>query len=536
MRILHLEDNPADSQLVERLLAGHGLEPDVIRATSLEEFRHELQHSDVDAVVVDNGVPGFDGLSAVRLSKGLSPSVPVIVCSGSADGEHIAAAMREGASDYVDKNQMWRLVPALQKARAPPVSSSIERLSRQHAAMSRLVGVVQELSLARDLPAVMTIVRRAARELTNADGATFVLREGDQCHYADEDAISPLWKGQRFALNNSISGWAILNERPVAIEDVFADDRIEASPYQQTFVKSLAMAPIRTAAPMGAIGVYWATRHACTADELMLLEALANTTAVAIENVQVYRELESRVRSRTNELEAANKELEAFTYAVSHDLRAPLRALSGELGILNEDFGHLDLRLSARIASARSHVSRMYDLIDDLLRLSGITRRELKIERFDLSQIANEIIDRLRTTQPTRAINVRIEPGVFVDADRGLLTVLMENLLSNAWKYTSHRSEGSIEFRVTSGDDSPRIFQVIDNGAGFDQRYAKRLFEPFQRLHQQQEFSGTGVGLATVQRIAHRHRGDVWGQSDGPGRGSTFSFTLGTNGNADLES
>jgi hypothetical protein len=255
-----------------------------------------------------------------------------------------------------------------------------------------------------------------------------------------------------------------------------------------------------------------------------------------MENVQVYRELESRVHSRTKELEAANKELEAFTYAVSHDLRAPLRALSGELAILNEDFGHLDLRLSARIASARSHVSRMYDLIDDLLRLSGITRRELKIERFDLGQIANEIVDRLRAGQPNRAINVRIERGVFVDADRGLMTVLMENLLSNAWKYTSHRNEASIEFRVSSEDDSPRIFQVIDNGAGFDQRYAKRLFEPFQRLHQQQEFSGTGVGLATVQRIARRHNGDVWGQSEGAGRGSTFSFTLGTHDNADLES
>ncbi len=535
MRILHLEDNPADSQLIHRLLEGHGMEPEVVRASSLEEFRRGLEDREVVAVLVDNGVPGFDGLSAIRLSKGLHPRLPVIVCSGAGDGEQIAAAMREGASDYIDKHQLWRLVPALQKARAPQLSSSIERLSRQHAAMSRLVGVVQELSLARDLSAVMTIVRRAARELTNADGATFILRDGEQCLYADEDAISSLWKGQRFALTNSISGWSILNSRPVAIEDVFNDERVQAGAYRSTFVRSLAMAPIRTAAPMGAIGVYWAQRHVCTADELMLLEALANTTAVAMENVQVYGELESRVRSRTKELEAANKELEAFTYAVSHDLRAPLRALSGELGILNEDFGHLDLRLSARIASARSHVSRMYDLIDDLLRLSGITRRELKIERFDLSQVASEIMNRLRTTQPNRKANIRIERAAIIDADRGLMTVLMENLLSNAWKYTSHQTESSIEFRVSSGDDARRIFQVIDNGAGFDQRYAKRLFEPFQRLHQQQEFSGTGVGLATVQRIVHRHAGEVWGESEGPGHGATFSFTLGAQGDGDAE-
>lgn len=537
MRILHLEDNPADSLLIERLLEGHGLQPDVIRAGSIEEFRRGLEERQLDAVLIDNGLPGFDGPSAVRMSKGRNPSVPVIVCSGSATGEDIASAMREGAADYVDKQQLWRLVPALQKTRTAPFNASFsERLGRQHAAMSRLVGVVQELSLARDLSAVTTIVRRAARELTHADGATFVLREGEQCFYADEDAISPLWKGQRFALNDSISGWAIRNARPIAIEDVLNDDRVSADFYRPTFVKSLVMAPIRTAAPLGAIGVYWASRHACTADELMLLEALANTTAVAMVNVQVFEELESRVRSRTRELQDANRELEAFTYAVSHDLRAPLRALSGELGMITEDFGDLNLSLSARISSARGHVSRMYDLIDDLLRLSGITRRELKIERFDLSRLADEIIGRLRNLHPTRLVNVRIERGVLVDADQGLMMVLMENLLSNAWKYTSHQAEASIEFRTVCGDDGLRVFQVLDNGAGFDQRYAKRLFEPFQRLHRPQEFAGTGVGLATVQRIVRRHDGEVWGESPGPELGSTFSFTLGSGANADLES
>jgi hypothetical protein len=252
-------------------------------------------------------------------------------------------------------------------------------------------------------------------------------------------------------------------------------------------------------------------------------------------NVEVYGELESRVRSRTRELQDANRELEAFTYAVSHDLRAPLRALSAELGMITEDFGDLNLSLSARIGAARGHVTRMYDLIDDLLRLSGITRRELRVEHFDLSHLAKEIIDRLRSMHPARVVSVRIERDVFVDADRGLMTVLMENLLSNAWKYTSHKEEASIEFRTVCGDDSRRIFQVIDNGAGFDQRYAKRLFEPFQRLHRQQEFSGTGVGLATVQRIVRRHDGEVWGESAGADMGSTFSFTLRSGGNADLE-
>lgn len=536
MRILHLEDDPSDSMLIERMLQEHGLAPDLTRARSVEDFRRHIEDGIFDAVVVDSGVPGFDGLSAIRLSKEVNPRTPVIVCSGSAEGEQVTAAMKEGASDYVDKNQMWRLVAALHRTQTPHSSHSIERLSQQHAAMSRLVGVVQELSLARDLPSITAIVRRAARELTNSDGATFVLRDGEECLYADEDAISPLWKGQRFPIDGCISGWSILNARPVAVADVFDDPRVLVKPYRNTFVRSLAMAPIRTAAPMGAIGVYWARRHSCTADELMLLEALANTTAVAMENVQVYAELEHRVQSRTRELEAANEELEAFTYAVSHDLRAPLRALSGQLSLLGEESGQADARLHARLENAKAHVARMYGLIDDLLRLSGITRRELKVDRFDLGALAAQILDHLRSTQPQRAASIHVQRNVYVDADRGLMTVLLDNLLSNAWKYTSHRPEARIEFRVASSDESGRIFQVLDNGAGFDARYARRLFQPFQRLHHAHEFAGTGVGLATVQRIVRRHGGEVWGESAGPDQGSVFSFTLGASFNSDEES
>src|SRR5262245_54236358 len=167
--------------------------------------------------------------------------------------------------------------------------------------MQHLVTVVQRLSQARTLDAIMVIVRRAARELTDADGATFVLRDQNLCYYADEDAISPLWKGQRFPMSACISGWAMLNRQPAVIEDIYADARIPAEAYRPTFVKSLAMVPIRTKAPIGAIGNYWATRHTPTAEELHLLQALANTTAVAMENVHVYGELEQRVKDRTAE-------------------------------------------------------------------------------------------------------------------------------------------------------------------------------------------------------------------------------------------
>jgi len=172
-----------------------------------------------------------------------------------------------------------------------------------------LIQVVQDLSLARDLSRIMEIVRRAARVLTGSDGATFVLREGEQCYYADEDAIGPLWKGSRFPMNMCISGWVMDHCESVLIEDVYADERIPADFYRQTFVQSLAMVPIRCEEPVGAIGSYWATKTLPTPEQMRLLKALAGTTAVAMENVRIHAEMEQRVRERTAELEAANQEI-----------------------------------------------------------------------------------------------------------------------------------------------------------------------------------------------------------------------------------
>jgi len=175
--------------------------------------------------------------------------------------------------------------------------------------MERLIGAVQELSMARDLAAVQRIVRTTARALCGADGATFVLRQNGYCYYADEDAISPLWKGHRFPLETCVSGWAMLNRKPAVITDIYKDPRVPHEAYRPTFVKSLAMVPIRTLDPVGAIGNYWAELHTPRDSELRLLQALADATAVAMENVQLYQELEARVQARTAELMAANEEI-----------------------------------------------------------------------------------------------------------------------------------------------------------------------------------------------------------------------------------
>lgn len=175
--------------------------------------------------------------------------------------------------------------------------------------MARLLRAVQELSLARSIGAIQDVVRTAARELTGCDGATFVLRDGGECYYVDEDAIGPLWKGRRFPLETCISGWVMTHREPAVITDVYADDRIPHAAYRETFVTSLVMVPIRTLDPVGAVGNYWADAHPPTAHEVELLQALADATSIAMENVRIYAELEERVRDRTAELERAYEEI-----------------------------------------------------------------------------------------------------------------------------------------------------------------------------------------------------------------------------------
>lgn len=195
-----------------------------------------------------------------------------------------------------------------------------------------LVAAIQRLSLARSIEDIQEIVRSAARRLTGADGATFVLREGEHCYYADEDAISPLWKGQRFPLSACISGWAMLNRQPAVIEDIYSDERIPHDAYRPTFVQSLAMVPIRTLAPVGAIGNYWARRHQPSAQEIELLQGLADSTAVAMENVRVYRELEQARLETLERLALAAEYRDDQTHEHTERVARTAALLAGALG------------------------------------------------------------------------------------------------------------------------------------------------------------------------------------------------------------
>jgi PAS domain S-box-containing protein len=239
--------------------------------------------------------------------------------------------------------------------------------------------------------------------------------------------------------------------------------------------------------------------------------------------------LGQRVRQRTTHLEQANKNLEAFTYSVAHDLRTPLRGISGFAEVLRDDYGdRLDAPGRDYADRVQAGCAQMGALIDDLLQLLHVTQAEMNLQEVDLSAEVTAVCDLLRTREPGRQVQVIVEDGVRVTADRPLIRTVLENLLGNAWKFTAGRERATIEFATTAVGEAPLCCYVRDNGAGFDPAYVGKLFQPFQRLHHACEFPGTGVGLASVQRIVQRHGGRTWAEGN-VGRGATIYFTLDAN-------
>ncbi|HUF18278.1 MAG TPA: ATP-binding protein [Thermoanaerobaculia bacterium] len=236
-------------------------------------------------------------------------------------------------------------------------------------------------------------------------------------------------------------------------------------------------------------------------------------------------ELENRVELRTRELETANRELESFSYAVSHDLRAPLRAIEGfSRMVVERHAGDLPEQGRHYLQRVRAASNRMAEIIDGLLDLSRLSRGDLKTDDVDLTQLAGEIVEDLRAVDPDRAADLSIQSGLHTIGDRRLLTAMLQNLIANAWKFTSGNDHAVIEVGANRDAENPH-FYVRDNGAGFKQKHIDRLFKPFQRLHTVDEFEGTGLGLAIVQRVANRHGGAVWAEGE-VGKGATFWFSL----------
>ena len=285
-----------------------------------------------------------------------------------------------------------------------------------------------------------------------------------------------------------------------------------------------------------ALGEMGARVTATSGDEIGQVGLAFNDMAQELQNI--HASLEQRVVERTAQLQAANKEMEAFTYSVSHDLRAPLRAVHGfSQALLNKYAGALDDQGKHYLSRIQENTSRMGQLIDDLLSLARISRREMKHDLVNLSELAREIAAELKAQEPERQVVFEIEGQVEGRGDAGLIRDVLQNLLGNAWKFTSTRAQAQIQFGIARPSPAGRgmsigqgegetVYFVKDNGAGFDMAYANKLFGAFQRLHSTDEFPGTGIGLATVQRIIHRHGGRIWAEAESE-KGAAFYFTLG---------
>ena len=391
----------------------------------------------------------------------------------------------------------------------------------------RILATVRNLAFARDLEAVTSIVRGAARELTGADGVTFVLRDGAYCHYADEDAIAPLWKGRRFRLGECISGWVMLRGEPVTIQDVFADPRIPHDAYRRTFVKSLLMVPVRTPDPVAAIGAYWATVHQVSREEVNRLRALAEGAALALANVQLYQDLGVALeleREARREAEAAGQAKENFLAILSHELRQPLSACTAAMALLKTEPAGSTLPMARGVLDRQlAHMTR---IVMDLLDASRIVRGEavLNLARVDLKTV---IYNAAETTQPLiseRGHTLRQAlptESCEIVADSARLEQVFVNLLTNAAKYTP--PGGRITVSLSSDADSHRVV-VQDNGDGLDPDALNRIFELFARGSKSSH--GLGIGLAVARRLVEQHGGTVLARSQGRGSGSEFAVRL----------
>jgi signal transduction histidine kinase len=309
-----------------------------------------------------------------------------------------------------------------------------------------------------------------------------------------------------------LAQWPIV--RSITIGEVIKAEEITID-YNDHISRVLLMssAPIRNldGTIIGGVSMFWDIT-----DRIQVEQKIRN----------INQDLEQRVQERTAQLEATNRELEAFSYSVSHDLRAPLRGIDGfSQALLMFYQDRLDERAKHYLGRIRANSLRMGELIDDLLGLSRLTRTQMQRTQVDLSAIAAEIITDLCHTHPERSVQFINTPGLIANGDARLLRIVLENLLNNAWKYTCREPKAKISFGVMENTNAKVTYFVQDNGAGFDMAYAHKLFGAFQRLHSEDEFPGTGIGLATVKRIIHKHGGHVWAES-AINQGATFFFTL----------
>lgn len=411
-----------------------------------------------------------------------------------------------------------RFIEETQQARE--VAETREREANQ------LQEITAQLASSTDMDNILGLITQKAVELLKPDGSGILRYDSDRGGLVIArgfDFLERLTTDLLIFPGEGTTGRAFQERRPRWSGDPYQDDTFNYSDeatdksLRELAPKSALSCPIIIRdEPYGVLVVVYYIQHDFSQPEIQLLQTLADSAAVAIGNARFIDQTQQArqdAEEAREEAKDANKELDAFNYSVSHDLRAPLRSIDGFSQALLEDYeDQLDEQAKDYLERSRAASQRMGILIDDLLNLSQVTRTEIRREKVDLSALAQLVVSDLQQRDPDRNVVFEVAKGAEAVGDPNLLRAVLDNLIGNAWKYTGKQPQAKIEFGITE-HDGQRAYFVRDDGVGFDMAHADKLFGAFQRLHGANEFEGTGIGLATVQRIIHRHGGRVWAES-----------------------
>jgi PAS domain S-box-containing protein len=500
LRVLIVEDVKSDITLLLLALREGGFEVTYEAVATQGAMRAALQHHRWDLITSDHSMPQFSGPAALALTLELSPDVPFVIVSGEIDINIAVTLMHAGARDYVQKAELVRLVPVVHRV-------LLDREVRNDKVLADQALIASEAQYRRLFESAqdgILIVDAGTGQIQDVN--PFLL---DLLGFSREEYLGKkLWEVAAFQDSEaSKSAFLELQQRGYIRYDNIPLHSKTGSNVEVEFVSNIYDVGLKKVIQCNIRDI----------TERKLAEALIQ---------QLNADLERRVYLRTAQVVALNKELETFNYSVAHDLQAPLRRISGFVSALERVCGD-ELTFNAKELIVEIHAStdHMTSLIRALLKLASLGRSELQCEEIDLSSLARIVASELQRDDPGRHVEFIIPDGVLASGDPAMLRIVMENLMGNAWKFTSLVGLARIEFGVSYPAGKPVEYFVRDNGAGFDMHYANRLFGAFQRLHLDDEFPGTGIGLASVQRIIHRHGGRIRAESS-VGQGATFYFDL----------
>jgi PAS domain S-box-containing protein len=500
LRVLIVEDVKSDIALLVLALREGGFEVTYEAVATQAAMRTALQYRQWDLITSDHGMPQFSGPAALALTLELRPDVPFIIVSGEIDINVAVTLMQAGARDYVQKAELARLVPVVERV-------LLDRGVRNDKVLADQALIASEAQYRRLFESAQ-------------DGILIVDAETGQIQDVNPFLLDLLGFSREEYLGKKL--WEV-----AAFQDSEASKSAFLELQQKGYIRYDNI-PLHSKTGNN-VEVEFVSNIYDVGQKKVIqcnIRDITERKQAEAEIKQLNADLERRVHLRTAQVEALNKELETFNYSVAHDLQAPLRRINGFVGALERACGNeLTAKAKELIIEIQASTEQMTSLIHALLKLASLGRSELQCEQTDLSSLAHIIATGLQQDNPGRHVEFIIPAGILASGDAAMLRIVLENLMGNAWKFTSLVEFARIEVGVTYPVDKPTEYFVRDNGAGFDMQYANRLFGAFQRLHMEDEFPGTGIGLASVQRIIHRHGGLIWAES-AVGHGATFYFDL----------